>query len=264
MNEGRYGIFARMFAQVITHDLEIKDVSSKGIYSVEGSRIDIWSDLLIDGPTFAIDASVNGQIGINGDAVVTIENVSYGIVAQYGNSHITIVTSDAITFNNVSSLEFGAASDSRIIATALDFSTFRTMPDLNMIDDDSSRVYDKNAKNIHFKAEVYSHDTTITDIDNATSDILVTKEWVQDYAPTASGTEISERFILTSTDVGNGYIDLSDTPKTDKHLFVYLNGLLLDEDANGDFTILDDRITFTNDLANVIEQGDKIIVKYTY
>jgi len=77
----------------------------------------------------------------------------------------------------------------------------------------------------------------------------------------AEPTRTTERFELTNTDVINGYIDITNTPAVKEHLFVYLNGLLLDEDSSGDFTINDKRITFND---GVIEAGDKVIVKYSY
>ena len=80
-------------------------------------------------------------------------------------------------------------------------------------------------------------------------------------AGSAEPTRTTERFELTNTDVTNGYIDITNTPAANEHLFVYLNGLLLDESSSGDFTINDKRITFTS---GVIEAGDKVIVKYSY
>ena len=83
--------------------------------------------------------------------------------------------------------------------------------------------------------------------------------------PSVTVTKITERHIITSTDVSNGYYDLANTPLVSEHLFVYYNGVLLDEDTNGDFTINGNRITFTADFVNnVLESGDKLIVKYSY
>jgi len=80
-------------------------------------------------------------------------------------------------------------------------------------------------------------------------------------AGSAIPTRITERFDIANIDVTNGYIDILNTPASNEHLFVYLNGMLLDEDASGDFTISTNRITFS---AGVIEANDKIIVKYSY
>ena len=101
--------------------------------------------------------------------------------------------------------------------------------------------------------------------DGSVAKAIATVEYVTGQVSGGNGTQTSERFILNSTDVSNGYIDLANTPRTDKHLFVFYNGMLLDEDTNGDFILNGNRIEFTSDFQNtVLGEGDKVIVKYTY
>ena len=75
-------------------------------------------------------------------------------------------------------------------------------------------------------------------------------------------TKATDRFILTATDVSNGYLDLSNVPHTNEHLFVIYNGLVLDEGIANDFRINLARITFESGFP--LEVGDKVIVKYKY
>lgn len=72
--------------------------------------------------------------------------------------------------------------------------------------------------------------------------------------------QTSERFIITRQDVLNGYITLSNTPNSNSHFFVIYNGLVLDEDPSGDFTLSGNRIDFLLQL----QTDDKVIVKYSY
>ena len=68
----------------------------------------------------------------------------------------------------------------------------------------------------------------------------------------------SEKFIVTQNIIDNG-LDLSDIPNLiNAHLFVILNGMILDEGINNDFEIINKHINFFSQL--II--GDKIIIKY--
>jgi len=82
-------------------------------------------------------------------------------------------------------------------------------------------------------------------------------EAVPTYTPL---TQTTEKFTVTATDVANGYIDLTNTPNATEHLFVYLNGVYMDLDSAGDYTLSSNRINF---IVN-IEVDDKVIVKYSY
>ena len=73
-------------------------------------------------------------------------------------------------------------------------------------------------------------------------------------------TPYTEVFIVDSTIISDGYIDLLNTPSTYDHLFIMYNGLILEEGVTEDFTVLVNRIifNFTLDIDN------KITVKYKY
>ena len=74
-------------------------------------------------------------------------------------------------------------------------------------------------------------------------------------------THADDKGVYSNTDVTNGYITLSNTPDTVKeHLFVIHNGLVLDMDSSGDFTLSGSQIDFIT----TINTGDKVIVKYSY
>jgi|GEM_PF-4991051 len=78
-------------------------------------------------------------------------------------------------------------------------------------------------------------------------------------------TKQTDRFILTNTDINNGYVVLSQTPSSDKHVFVILNGIVLDEDAtDGDYTISGNHINFTASGLTQLQENDKLIVRYYY
>ena len=74
-------------------------------------------------------------------------------------------------------------------------------------------------------------------------------------------TKTTERFTISSTDVTNGYIDLSNNIITSEHLFVILNGIILDEDSSADFTAKNNRLTFST---GVLIVNDKLVVKYSH
>ena len=76
----------------------------------------------------------------------------------------------------------------------------------------------------------------------------------------------TEKFIVDSLILSNGYIDLANTPNISDHINVIYNGMILDEDtlyesiSDGDYFISTNRITFNFDL----DLDNKIIVKYKY
>lgn len=76
----------------------------------------------------------------------------------------------------------------------------------------------------------------------------------------SSYTAKTERFIVDNTIITNGYIDLLNTPTSNEHLFVILNGLVMDRGVGNDFTMVSNRITFLISIA----ETDKIIVKYKF
>jgi len=84
------------------------------------------------------------------------------------------------------------------------------------------------------------------------------------YVNTAStnGIVVTDKYIVNSTIITNTYIDLSQTPKTNEHLNVIYNGIILDDGTGNDYSISGTRITF--DATFTLTINDKIIVKYKY
>jgi len=72
-----------------------------------------------------------------------------------------------------------------------------------------------------------------------------------------------DRFVITSWDVTNWYLDLSQSPNSNRHIDVIYNGATLDEWAWNDYTISWQRVTFSAGV--LIANGtNKVIVKYYY
>ncbi len=82
---------------------------------------------------------------------------------------------------------------------------------------------------------------------------------------TSSTVKAVERFVLTSDNITtDGFITLSKYPHPTEHEFVILNGIVLDNDTDGDYIILNNQIIFTASLISLLTPGDKMIVKYRY
>lgn len=81
---------------------------------------------------------------------------------------------------------------------------------------------------------------------------------------TTTYTKVVDRITLTQTDINNGYVYLSQPVSNDKHNFVFLNGILLDEhQTEGDYWISNgNKLNFTTDGLTQLQVGDKLIVKY--
>ncbi|RLA69249.1 MAG: hypothetical protein DRG30_10380, partial [Epsilonproteobacteria bacterium] len=79
-------------------------------------------------------------------------------------------------------------------------------------------------------------------------------------AGTADPIRITDRHIIDAADVANNYVDLTQTPLLTEHLMVFMNGMYLDMEVTGDYTISGTRITFIIP----IEIDDKVIIKYSY
>ena len=78
-----------------------------------------------------------------------------------------------------------------------------------------------------------------------------------------SKTKQTDRFIIDSGNISDGYVELSTNPHANEHINVYCNGLLLDE--SDDYTITSNgytRIVFDPSVTLIVL--DKIIVKYKY
>jgi len=87
--------------------------------------------------------------------------------------------------------------------------------------------------------------------------------WVLVSGGGGMGTNTNEPFVITATDVANGYIDISNTPNLLKHLIVEKNGQMLTWGALNDYVISGTRITFNTPLS-IEGQADQITVYYSY
>jgi hypothetical protein len=178
LENGRYAIFARMFAQVLTRRVTIKNIDSRAIWSVESSRVDVWDTLSIDGCSIGLDASVQSLISLNGTAQVDISNAGYGVVAQLNDSSVSIVTNTQLSFTNISQFEYAVANNSKIIASYLDLSSNTVYPNLNIVNDDFSYVFDNQQTDIRYNTMVYINGFGVDDIATADKNVLVTREYV--------------------------------------------------------------------------------------
>lgn len=76
-----------------------------------------------------------------------------------------------------------------------------------------------------------------------------------------TGTPQTDVFMVDATILANNYIDTTQTPNLSYDaLSIYLNGILLDEDAGDDYTVSGTRVTFLIPIA----VGDKITAKYKF
>lgn len=75
-------------------------------------------------------------------------------------------------------------------------------------------------------------------------------------------TKFTDKFVVNATTMTNGYIDLSQLPHSNEHMFVIFNGMILDDGAGNDFQLAIQRITF--EAGFPLSVNDKIIVKYKY
>jgi len=71
-----------------------------------------------------------------------------------------------------------------------------------------------------------------------------------------------ETFTITSTIIANLYIDLSETPSSDNHNSVNLNGSILFEGSGEDYEISSNRVSFDSSVNLTL--GDKVQIKYKY
>jgi hypothetical protein len=71
----------------------------------------------------------------------------------------------------------------------------------------------------------------------------------------------NEKFVVNSTIIANGFVTLLHTPNIlNEHIFVIINGLVMDEGVGEDYTLTNNILT----IHYPIEIDDKIIVKYKY
>jgi hypothetical protein len=83
-------------------------------------------------------------------------------------------------------------------------------------------------------------------------------EWGEWIVVSNRGVATVERFILTSTDITNAYIDLSGIPDVTKRIDVFLNGLLLEDTY--EWVINTQRINFTSKVELIAT--DRLVIKY--
>ena len=88
---------------------------------------------------------------------------------------------------------------------------------------------------------------------------ITNADWVMVSSGTGAGSKQTDIFTITGTDMTNGYLDLSQLPKTNTET-VFYDGL---EEDNGVFyTLATNRITFI-DIADIYVDA-KITIKYSY
>ncbi len=99
-----------------------------------------------------------------------------------------------------------------------------------------------------------------------TSDILqyiLDDGTVHNFGATSSTKQI-DTFTLTSTDISNGYLTLSQTIDTSEHIEVNMMGSILFEGALEDYTATGTTLTFTASQIALLEVGDRFQIKYYY
>jgi len=77
----------------------------------------------------------------------------------------------------------------------------------------------------------------------------------------ASYPKLTEQFEITPLDETYQEVNLQKPPTLNDHLFVFLNGILLKEGSQEEFTVLGNTINFAPD---TIYAGDTVVVKYSY
>jgi len=73
--------------------------------------------------------------------------------------------------------------------------------------------------------------------------------------------KMTEQFIINSIDEAYQEISLINPPTLTDHLFVFLNGILLMEGSQNEFTVTGNTINFSTD---TIFTDDTVVVKYSY
>lgn len=99
---------------------------------------------------------------------------------------------------------------------------------------------------------------------SASDSILGAFEKVQgqiDALSTAATNAKVEVITISATDIANGYITLEESPTT--VLSVSPKGGLVAE-PTADYSINNDELSWSGDLASIIDEGDKLIVSYLY
>lgn len=71
-----------------------------------------------------------------------------------------------------------------------------------------------------------------------------------------------DKFTVDAAIVSNGYVDLSQAPHSGDHLFLVINGSLLNEGAGNDYVLSGQRITFSPLFG--IATGDFVMALYKY
>jgi len=91
--------------------------------------------------------------------------------------------------------------------------------------------------------------------------------WIKIATDSSTGTNgvfIIENFILTGTDITNGYLTLSNSPLITENISVNMNGLVLFNGSSEDYYISVDKIYFTTTQKNLLTIGDKFQISYKY
>ena len=96
-----------------------------------------------------------------------------------------------------------------------------------------------------------------------------TTDWHHlDYFETAGAlfSQKIETFIVDSTIISNGYLSLVENIETDESHLINMNGLILFEGIDQDFTVdgVGNRIVFTGTQTTLLTVDDKIQVTYMY
>ena len=95
----------------------------------------------------------------------------------------------------------------------------------------------------------------LVDVSNPT----LIASWIKVSGGSSAGALQTDIFTITATDISNGFIDLSQTPKIGTET-LYYDGL--EEDESVFYTIATNRITFID--VSDIYIGAKITIKYSY
>lgn len=87
---------------------------------------------------------------------------------------------------------------------------------------------------------------------------------ISGYSGSSSGGYNFEKdiFDITNIDISNKYIDIAYTPITNSEIIAW-NGIILSPGINRDYTILTNRITFTNEIIKYFTNNDVISVSYS-
>jgi len=83
-------------------------------------------------------------------------------------------------------------------------------------------------------------------------------------SPVANAIQTTERYIITALDISNGYITLNHEPSAIHHISLYWNGVFMDNDSNGDYTISLNRVNFNLNMVPLIQLDDKVIIQYSF